>query len=143
MAKRKKPIYFEDVAERTLRLIDGTLSDLERLRKTRRRQERKAIEDGEEELCPVDVVGLNALDKTTRALSGLLSQLRAIAKDNREKMGNIGPSDRLKLILDYFATLPEEQMYSLLLDCKAIYEDRRGRKQGDPRLSSPKGEPRH
>ena len=121
MKGRKKKVYLEDVADRSLRLIDGTLDDLERLRSAETRKRRLG---GEVE---IDFASLNALDKTTRALSGLLAQLRQIAKDNRERMGNIGPTERLQLVMDWFAALPEEQMYSHLLDFKAIYDQRRRR----------------
>lgn len=121
--RKKKTVHFEDVAERSLRLIDGTLHDLERLRK-QQKAERADSEDGGVE---IDVVSLNALQKTTTALSGLLAQLRQIAKDNRDRMGDIGPTERQKLMLDYFASLPEEQMYMYLLDFKGLYDDRRRR----------------
>jgi small-conductance mechanosensitive channel len=119
--RKKKTVHFEDVAERSLRLIDGTLHDLERLRK----QQKAEREDGAP--AEVDVVSLNALQKVTTALSGLLAQLRQIAKDNRDRMGDIGPTERQKLMLDYFASLPEEQMYMYLLDFKGLYDDRRRR----------------
>ena len=119
--KRPKPVHFEDVAERSLRLIDSTLADLEKLRRHNRAQ----MDDGD---APnLNVAGLNALTKTTTALSGLLAQLRQISKDNQQRMGDIGPSERMRLMLDYFATLPEEQMYLYLLDFKSLYDERRSR----------------
>lgn len=121
MKPGRKPVLFEDVAERSLRLIDGVFSDLERLRRAHRQ---KNADEGTNEL---DIVGLNVLQKTTTALSGLLAQLRQIAKDNKDRMGDIGPTERQQLMRDYFASLPEEQMYMYLLDFKAIYDERRKR----------------
>ncbi len=117
MASRK-PIYLEDVADRSLRLIDGTLDDLERLRRQHRRKQReKGIDDDFE----MDFAGLSALDKTTRALSGLLKEIRALSKDAKEAAGKLGPTEQQRLIFDWFSKCSPEHQRSLLLDFQEIH----------------------
>ena len=121
MAGRKAPIYLEDVADRALRLVNGTLDDLEKLRMQQRKDRREAA-DGRHE---IDLAGINALDKTTRALTGLLKEIRALERNAKESAGKLGPTQRQELLKDYFAKQPEVNQYSLLLDLKQIYDDRR------------------
>ena len=94
---------------------------MEQVRKQARR-ERLNSEDGRYEL---DLASINALDKTTRALNGLLKEIRALEKNAKEATGKLGATQRRELMLDAFAKLEEVHQYSLLLEFKKIYDDGR------------------
>jgi len=124
MAK-KKHVYLEDVADRALRLVDGTLDDLEHIRRQHRRKMKEPTEDGEQAEFELDLASINALDKTTRSLNGLLREIRALEKSAKESVGKLGHTQRQELLFDWFSKLDQNMQHSILTDLNAIYQARR------------------
>jgi hypothetical protein len=109
----KKPVYLDDITEQTLRLQKRTL---ERLEEWSDRLEANPTS--------FDTDFARELANVTRALATVLKEARAINKDNREATTRLGPSEKRRLLLDYFEKLPFDAQKSLVWEMTQLCNQR-------------------
>lgn len=103
MAKKSKPIYLDDITEQTLRLQKRTLDRLE--------EWSDQLDDGPSEF---DATFAKELANVTRALATVLKEARAINKENAAAAAKLGPTQKRKLLMDWFESQPFEVQRSML-----------------------------
>jgi hypothetical protein len=111
MSKHKE-IYLEDIVEQTLRLLKANLDNLE-------------TSMAEDEIGEFNVSRANAATGIARGLSSVLKEARALNKMNREAMTNLGPSEKRRLIIEWFEKQPVEVQKSLLFEMTGVINKER------------------
>jgi hypothetical protein len=109
MAKKSKPIYLDDITEQTLRLQKRTLDRLE--------EWSDQLDDGPSEF---DATFAKELANVTRALATVLKEARAINKENAAAAAKLGPTQKRKLLMDWFESQPFEIQRSMLWQMQQI-----------------------
>lgn len=108
----KKEIAIEDMAEEILAILRNNMAKL-----------REALE-GEIEFSPQK---LKATAELARALAGVTKEVRAINKENRGAMLNLGPAEKRRLLIDWFSKLPDDTQRSVIQELHGEYN--RGKAQ--------------
>ena len=110
MARRKKqPIYLDEITEQTLRLQKRTLDRLERWS--------AQLDDKPEEF---DASFARELANVTRALGVVLKEARAINKEAAAAAMRLSPTEKQKLLVEYFEKQPFEVQRNLLWQMQQI-----------------------
>jgi hypothetical protein len=110
MARRKKePIYLDEITEQTLRLQKRTLDRLE--------QWSAQLDDKPEEF---DASFARELANVTRALGVVLKEARAINKEAAAAAMRLSPTEKQKLLVEYFEKQPFEVQRNLLWQMQQI-----------------------
>tara|TARA_B100000029_G_C17378417_1_gene888746 strand:- start:254 stop:622 length:369 start_codon:yes stop_codon:yes gene_type:complete len=110
MARRtKKPIYLDEITEQTLRLQKKTLDRLE--------QWSAKLDDDPEEF---DASFARELANVTRALGVVLKEARAINKEAAAAAMKLSPTEKQKLLVEYFEKQPFEVQRNLLWQMQQI-----------------------
>ncbi len=96
-----KPITLHEITERSLRLLNMNLCRLE---------ESMATDEPDEEtgIIKFNVSRANAATGLARGLSSVLKEARALNKEAKEQMTNLGPTEKRRLIMDWFKVQPVE-----------------------------------
>tara|TARA_R100000808_G_C2133827_1_gene142475 strand:+ start:533 stop:895 length:363 start_codon:yes stop_codon:yes gene_type:complete len=103
VAKKRNTIYLDEITEQTLRLQKRTLDRLE--------QWSDQLDESPEQF---DADFAKELASVTRALATVLKEARAINKDNAAATAKLGPTEKRKLLVDWFEKQPYEVKRSLL-----------------------------
>jgi len=110
MARRKKePIYLDEITEQTLRLQKRTLDRLELWS--------SQLDDNSEEF---DASFARELANVTRALATVLKEARAINKEAASAAMRLSPTEKQKLLVEYFEKQPFEVQRNLLWQMQTI-----------------------
>tara|TARA_Y100000588_G_scaffold317959_1_gene347280 strand:+ start:191 stop:553 length:363 start_codon:yes stop_codon:yes gene_type:complete len=107
--KKNRPIYLDEITEQTLRLQKRTLDRLE--------EWSGRLDDAPDGF---DASFARELASVTRALATVLKEARAINKDNREGAARLGPTEKRRLLVDFFEKQPYEVQRSLLWEMTQI-----------------------
>lgn len=113
----KKHIYLEDITEQALRLLKENLDNLE-------------TQMANDEIGTFNVSRANAATGLARGLATVLKEARALNKVNREAMTNLGPTEKRKLIIDWFRTQHTDLQRSVLQEMIAIHNGEKKSAQG-------------
>jgi len=103
VAKKQKPIYLDEITEQTLRLQKRTLDRLEHWS--------EKLDDSPDAF---DAEFAKELASVTRALATVLKEARAINRDNATAATKLGPTEKRKLLIDWFEKQPYEIQRALL-----------------------------
>tara|TARA_B100001013_G_scaffold53082_1_gene27799 strand:+ start:295 stop:669 length:375 start_codon:yes stop_codon:yes gene_type:complete len=114
MARKRKPVYLDEITEQTLRLQKRTLDRLESWS--------ERLDDSPEAF---DATFAKELANVTKALATVLKEARAINKENREATSKLGPSEKRRLLLDYFQKLAYEAQRSLVWEMTQLLNNQR------------------
>jgi hypothetical protein len=106
---KQKTIYLDEITEQTLRLQKRTLDRLE--------QWSERLDDSPDAF---DAEFAKELAAVTRALATVLKEARAINKDNSAATAKLGPTEKRKLLIDWFEKQPFEVKRSLLWEMTQI-----------------------
>lgn len=105
-----------ELAEKTLELVKAELDELQDLR------------DGEAER-PMSQKAKRAhrvrVLNVTRALPGLVKEVRQLTKDNEEWAGNLGYDDKRRVIVEFFREMPQEHQRALVQELTRVLNERR------------------
>lgn len=118
MSRKKKPIYLDEITEQTLRLQKRTLDRLE---------EWSEALDGDGDF---NAEFAKELANVTRALATVLKEARAINKENREGATRLGPTEKRKLLVEFFEKQPYEVQRSLIWQMTQIINEQKVGKGG-------------
>jgi len=111
---KKKTIYLDEITEQTLRLQKRTLDRLE---------EWSERLDGSPDAFDAEFA--KELASVTRALATVLKEARAINKDNATAATKLGPTEKRRLLIDFFEKQPFEHQRSLLWEMTQICNSQR------------------
>jgi hypothetical protein len=103
MPKKSKPIFLDDITEQTLRLQKKTLDRLELWS--------DKLDDSPELF---DAEFAKELANVTRALASVLKEARAINKENATAAAKLGPTEKRKLLMDWFESQPFDVQRSMV-----------------------------
>lgn len=111
--KKNKPIYLDEITEQTLRLQKRTLDRLE--------EWSEALDEGGD----FNADFAKELANVTRALATVLKEARAINKENREGAARLGPTEKRRLLVEFFEKQPYEVQRSLIWEMTQIINKHR------------------
>jgi len=106
-----KPIYLDDITEQTLRLQKKTLDRLEIWSD-------KIDKTGDPTGFDIDFA--KELSNVTRALATVLKEARALNKENAAAAAKLGPTQKRKLLMDWFESQPFEVKRGMLFQMTQI-----------------------
>jgi hypothetical protein len=107
--KQPRPIYLDEITEQTLRLQKRTLDRLEAWSDN--------LDSSPDEF---DASFAKELANVTRALATVLKEARAINKENSAAAAKLGPTQKRKLLMDWFESQPFEVKRSMLFQMTQI-----------------------
>jgi hypothetical protein len=115
---KKEPVHLEAIVEQALRIAQRNLKRLEEQMDA----DEESSEDGDSKF---NVSRANALTGISRGLASMLKEARALSKMKAESLGNLGPTEKRRLLVSWFSKQPRESQLTLLHEMTSVYNARK------------------
>ena len=109
---KKSDVTMEEIVEKSISILNKNLDNL-----------KTAME--------LDIIGefkiarANAMTGLARGVSSILKEARALNKINAEAMTQLGPTEKRRLLVDWFKKQPPESQRTLLYEMTAAHNEGR------------------